>query len=157
MQMWALLSGFMRACGKPHLEIKLLLFDMCISIPLSLIFVQYGLTIFLMSKIFAFCFEIILYGAFEHHYLNIRIVETYQQVRGPLYATLVMVLGTFPIRMVLQNQLGDTPVFLTLVVLSGIVYLGSLRLFSPGLVNDLSETAIHILRGSRSEAVNLQA
>lgn len=127
--LWILFPQYMRSLGKPQISTYMTMIGVLVFIPVYLISVQFGLKIFIFSRVLVGIVGIILFTYFENRELGLSIFSSLKLYLKPLFSSLIM----FVVGLILQELLFNSYTILSLISIisfSIITYGVSMYVFS---------------------------
>jgi len=119
--LWSIFPSYMRSIGKPQISTLITIISAIIGIPVYLIFVKYGLTTFVISRVSFGIVGVILFTFFETRELKISIKASLKPYYKPFLSALIMFIVGFG----LQEMIFQTYTVISLILLitiSAIIY-----------------------------------
>lgn len=126
--LWALMGHLFKSLGKPKIPVLITLIGVGLYVPLWLFFVQYGLHVFLIARIFMELIGIILNTYFENKILNISLSRALKFYNKPLMAALMMFIIGSAVQYYIFNNQYNIYSLIILILISILSYLTIIRL-----------------------------
>jgi O-antigen/teichoic acid export membrane protein len=133
--LWALLSGLLKSMGKPNVDARIMLVLAFIYTAVWLVCIQYGLKIFLISRIITVFIAAGVYTYFENKVLKINIFKAVKFYYKAFLASSIMFIGGFCFLKFVLHDIYSIYSFISLILISAIIYLLVVCLISREKVN----------------------
>jgi len=137
--LWALAGSMYNALGKPEISTKISFIIVCSYIPLWLFFIQFGLTTFLVARIFIASISVTLCTYFENRELKINIFRSVKFYHKAFFASMGMVFTGFSFQYLFFQNNYNFIALILLILLSITTYVLLISILAREQVDILKE------------------